>query len=373
MASTTLAHQLQPVLRKKENIPMEEKTTVCPHCGIYNTPTSKFCSHCAEPLHKAAESPLLHKDRKDEAACAQEGRTVAARGSEHDDPTIRDVSLSEKQRARLQNIVRADPELVVRSEVNRREQNEDSFQVCELLTPAASSTLRVLAIADGMGGHAYGEHVSREVLRTVSRALFEQCVVLPTLNELTTPFTLDAQKMSEILWHALEEANARVQQMVRSNKWGKAGSTVVIAVMLQNTLIAANLGDSPLFVYRQGSQSLKKITEDHTVAGVLVRKKIIPPEMARFHEGRSRLEFYVGADTLPKHPPVYQCTLNADDLVLLCSDGISGSLTLEQMEKLISAATEDLDAVADRLIAAALATDETDNQTLILWRSHPAL
>jgi serine/threonine protein phosphatase PrpC len=43
------------------------------------------------------------------------------------------------------------------------------------------------------------------------------------------------------------------------------------------------------------------------------------------------------------------------------------------MEKLISAATEDLDAVADRLIAAALATDETDNQTLILWRSHPAL
>jgi serine/threonine protein phosphatase PrpC len=346
---------------------VEEKTIVCPHCGTGNTPTSKFCSHCAERLPKPAESPLILKAGEADTVCEPESKPAG----EHDAPTVRNGSLSQKQRRRLQTTARGEPDLIVRSEVNRREQNEDSFQVYDLLTPAAPGGLQVLAVADGMGGHAYGEHVSREVLRTVSRALFEQCVVLPTLNELAPPFLLDAQKMSEILWQTLEEANARVQQMVRSNKWGKAGSTLVIGVILQNTLIAANLGDSPLFVYRHASQSLKKITEDHTVAGILVRKKLIPPEMARFHEGRSRLEFYVGADTLPKHPPLYQCTLAAGDLVLLCSDGISGCLMPDQMEKLISEATDDLKAVADRLIEAALATDETDNQTLILWRSHP--
>lgn len=338
---------------------MEEKKIVCPSCEKDNAPISKVCSSCGRPLPSTADGPLVLK-------AMPESGPGGERPSDYDDRTVRATSLSEQQKARRQ------PDPVVRSEVNQREQNEDSFQVYELLTPAAPGGLRVLAVADGMGGHAYGEQVSREVLRTASRALFEQCVVLPTLNELTAPFTLDAQKLSEILWHILEEANARVQQMVRSNKWGKAGSTLVMAVILNNTLVTANLGDSPLFLYRQASQSLKKITEDHTVAGVLVRKKIITPEMARFHEGRSRLEFFVGADTLPKRPPVYQCTLSPGDLVLLCSDGISGSLAQDRLEQLIVSSTGELEALADQLIEASLKAEETDNQTVIIWRYSPA-
>lgn len=352
---------------------MEEKKIICPFCELGNAPTSKFCSGCGRPLPSTADGPLVLKAAPASAARTPEGEPGAGRPPDYDDRTIRDSSLSEKQKTRLQPPARLQPDLVVRSEVNQRERNEDSFQVYELLTPAAPGGLRVLAVADGMGGHAYGEQVSREVLRTASRALFEQCVVLPTLNELVTPLKLDAQKISEILWHMLEEANARVQQMVRSNKWGKAGSTLVIAVILNTTLIAANLGDSPLFLYRQASQSLKKITEDHTIAGVLVRKKMITPEMARFHEGRSRLEFFVGADTLPKHAPVYQCTLSPGDLVLLCSDGISGSLAQDQLEHVISSSTGELETLADQLIEAALKAEETDNQTLILWRYDPAL
>lgn len=360
---------IMPVLRKKESIPVEEKKLLCLHCKAGNDPYSNFCSRCGWPLQKRDSGQLILKDAERPA----EGGASGGKNFEHDDKTIRDPSLSEKHRARVLSTASPHPDWVVRSEVNRREQNEDSFQVYELLTPAAPGGLKVLAIADGMGGHVYGEQVSREVLRTASRALFEQCVVIPTLNELAAPFTLDTQKISDILWHLLEEANARVQRMVRSNKWGKAGSTLVIAVILNNTLIAANLGDSPLFLYRRGSKSLKKITEDHTVAGVLVRKKMITPDMARFHEGRSRLEFFVGAETLPKHPPVYQCSLSPGDLVLLCSDGISGSLTLDQLENQLSAASTDLETTATHLIEAALQAQETDNQTLILWRYTPAL
>jgi protein phosphatase len=61
-------------------------------------------------------------------------------------------------------------------------------------------------------------------------------------------------------------------------------------------------------------------------------------------------------------------TLAAGDLLLLCSDGVSGRLPKEQMAEILASAGDDLDRAADDLIEAARAAGETDNQTLILWR-----
>lgn len=344
----------------------QDTKKTCPHCHAENAIATQTCHRCGFIwLSNVDTLPI----QPEENPRKTEDPLVAR----HDGKTIIDVSLSEKHKKHITaTLSNAHPGWAVRSEVNQREQNEDSFQIYELLTPASPDALKILAIADGMGGHAYGERVSREVLRTVSHALFEKCVVNPTLNELASPFTLDAQKIVEMLGNVLEEANARVQQMVRSNKWGRAGSTLVLAVILHDTLITTNLGDSPLFLYQSRSKKLRKITEDHTVAGVLVRKRIITPEMARHHEGRSRLEFYVGADSLPKYSPIYQCALVPGDLILLCTDGISGCLSLEQIEKMIGGFVDNLEALANRLIEASLEANETDNQTLILWRYSPA-
>lgn len=262
------------------------------------------------------------------------------------------------------------PQCVVCSETNQRENNEDSFQVLTLTPALGEPPVVVLGVADGMGGHAYGEHVSREALRKVSLSLFEQLIVEPSINRLETLAPLDKEKLSQALLSALEQANAHVRRMVEANKWGKAGSTIVVAAILHDTAVVTNLGDSPLFHYEASSGQLRKVTEDHTVTGVLLRAGMITPEMARYHEGRSRLEFYLGGANFPGEAPVHHIALATGDLLLLCTDGVTGSLLPEQVAEIVANSGDDLTGMAQRLIQASCEAGETDNQTLILWRHH---
>lgn len=261
---------------------------------------------------------------------------------------------------------------IVRSETNLRENNEDSFQIFQLLPIPGSSPMTILAVADGMGGHAYGEEVSREALRKISLSLFEQLVVDRSINKLKPEFNLDLQTLSKILMNALEQANFYVQRMAKNNNWGNAGSTIVIVMIWENHGIVGYLGDSPLFHYQPQQQKLTKITEDHTVAGVLLRGGLITPEMARVHEGKNRLEFYVGCTKLPRENPIHYINLTAGDILLLCSDGISSAFREEDLYKIISEYGGNLDKLGEYLIQQSYSLGETDNQTLILWH-HPQI
>lgn len=272
------------------------------------------------------------------------------------------------QVSRSANVQRHPPNCIVRSETNQRDNNEDSFQILEIVPTFGRSPVTVLAVADGMGGHAYGEEVSREALRKVSLALFEHLAVEPSLNRLQPALAADFKTVSQALINALEVANAHIQRMVKANKWGNAGSTIVVAAILEDTAVVAYLGDSPMFHYQTRYRKLVKVTEDHTVAGVLLRAGMITPEMARYHEGRSRLEFYVGCSNLPREAPVHQIALTPGDVLLLCSDGVSGSLAEEQIAKILAESGGNLALAAEHLLQIARQAGETDNQTLILWR-----
>jgi protein phosphatase len=267
----------------------------------------------------------------------------------------------------LGSIKEMQPQYTVRSETNQRQNNEDSFQVLPLAIAPGQKPLFVLSIADGMGGLAYGEKVSREALKKVSIALFEELVVEPSINCWQSLPPIDANRLSQALTNALEQANAHLRRMVEANKWGKAGSTIVVAGIIEDTAVVVNLGDSPLFHYQARSGQLTKVTQDHTVAGVLLRAELITPEMARYHQGRSQLEFYLGCPQLPPIP-AYQLKLAPGDLLLLCSDGISGTLLHEQIAAILAEPNSSLESIADSLLRVSREAGETDNQTLILWR-----
>jgi protein phosphatase len=257
----------------------------------------------------------------------------------------------------------------VRTDQNQRENNEDSFLVFSLQPDVGSPPLVLLAVADGMGGFAHGEDVSSEALRKISHALFECWVVGRRLNH-SAPCTAlpDVADLSAGLMEAIREANAHVRRMVEKGGWGKSGSTVVAAAIAGDALVAANLGDSPLFHYEARTTTLHKVTEDHTVAGVLLQAGLITPEMARFHEGRSRLEFYIGGANLPRQDPVQVRHLHAGDILLLCSDGVSGPLREEEIRAVLGSPHRNLEQMAEQLLELSRATGETDNQTLILWQ-----
>lgn len=262
------------------------------------------------------------------------------------------------------------PDYIVRSEINQRANNEDSFQIFSLIPGLTSSPIVILAIADGMGGLAHGEKVSQEALKKIGLSLFEELVIDRSINCLEKASRIDTKIFSQALINSIAKANTHIRRIVEVNKWGNAGSTIVIAAILADQAIVANLGDSPLFHYQISSGKLTQITEDHTVAGVLFRMGMITPQMMRYHEGRNQLEFYIGAYNLPKNLPLYKLNLADGDLLMLCSDGVNGNLLHKEIADIIADSVENLDRIANNLIIAANAAGSTDNQTLILWRFH---
>lgn len=266
------------------------------------------------------------------------------------------------------------PNYVVLSDQNQREDNEDSFLIAKFYPHGAKGPLTLLGIADGMGGHKYGEDVSREALRHTCLSLFEQLSVRSALNSLGTEEAFDVARLGTALLEAVEQTNAYVQRMILANKWGKAGSTIVVVAIYGDAARVVNLGDSPLFHYSVAEQTLKQVTIDHTVAGALMRAGLITPEMARIHEGSDRLEFFIGNEAMPRDAPVHEVSLSPGDLLLLCSDGISSALGLQQLQSVLgeaNTASKDvlqLDILAEQLLDASTASGESDNQTLILWR-----
>ncbi|MDJ0724596.1 MAG: protein phosphatase 2C domain-containing protein [Prochloraceae cyanobacterium] len=275
-------------------------------------------------------------------------------------------------RSYLKNNLGTSPVYEVLSRQNKRENNEDSFQVFSLTQSGDRPPIHILAVADGMGGHAHGEQASEQTLRKLSLSLFESLTVDSSINsppEKTLKITSD--RLSKNLQDALRSANEHIRRIVKQNDWGVSGSTVVVAAILENKAVIVNLGDSPLFHYQARQKHLTQITEDHTVAGILQSSGKITAEMARYHEGRSRLQFFVGCSHLPKELPTYKIELEPNDLLLLCSDGISGSLLPKDIVNIL-ASQKSLKQKSQALVDKALANKETDNQTLILWSHSPS-
>jgi serine/threonine protein phosphatase PrpC len=259
-------------------------------------------------------------------------------------------------------------EYVVCSEQNERDDNEDSFLVTFFLPRPEHPPMIVLALADGMGGLGHGEDASRETLRKFALTLFEQLVIAPSLNQQLAKPKVEADLLQHVLLDALDQVNQHILKLVEANHWEKAGSTIVAAVIADDQVVAVNVGDSPLYRFVERTGFLLRVTEDHTVAGALLRAGKITPAMARVHEGSLQLESYIGCRDLARERAAYRFQVSHNDLLLLCSDGISSSLSDDQIKEILAARGLSLESKAELLMKTALAGESTDNQTLILFR-----
>jgi protein phosphatase len=251
---------------------------------------------------------------------------------------------------------------VVRSEQNKRENNEDSFDCFWFSPRLAGDPLTVLMVADGMGGHEHGEDVSREALLAMKSYLIQH---ISYHNQAEAHLSLEG--LQKVMAGALAHTNFLVQYMVEDQGWQQAGSTLVAALIWRDALIAVNLGDSPLFHFRLQTQNLEQVTQDHSVTGILTAHHLITPDEAMSHQYRGQLQYYLGCPYLPDEFPLYVRWLQPGDLVLLCSDGVSGLLSPPEIADTLAETSWTLEQRADRLLELALAKEETDNQTLILW------
>ena len=222
----------------------------------------------------------------------------------------------------------------------RRELNEDTYH--------ADGELGLWLVADGMGGHEYGEVASALARETIVREI------------------RDGTPLEQSIRIADEEI-IRVSR--RRHDALPMGTTVVAARVRGNRFEVAWVGDSRVYLWRDGQ--LAQLSQDHSYVQELIANGAITHEQARSHPHRNVVTQALGV-TDPRNLNVETMSgeLQPGMQLLLCSDG----LTEEVDDRNISRVLAQLDCSAqecvDSLVAAALDGGGSDNVTVVLVRSH---
>lgn len=223
-----------------------------------------------------------------------------------------------------------------------RQNNEDNWSI--------EAALHVAMVADGMGGAQCGEVASAITVETVVEFLRH------------TPMSVEPGPVIE---EAIREANRRVLERARGDEsCNGMGSTVVVAFWDLPRLIVSNVGDSRAYLWRDGA--LSQLSYDQTLVNELrVRFGLSEQEVSNFPH-KNVLTMAVG--TSPELM-IRTCeqTLEPGDVVVLCSDGLSGPVSEPAIAATLSRDAP-LQYQAEQLINQAKANGGPDNVTVVLLR-----
>ena len=255
-----------------------------------------------------------------------------------------------------------------RTDVGRtREHNEDAFVVADLTTNDASlqpsvRTHRVgekgtlFMVADGMGGAAAGEIASQMATEVVLKELRENW--LPLEHPSTEAF-------ARCLKRAAQTANQMIHGYATSHQeYRGMGTTATIAGLLADTLYLAQIGDSRGYLVRDGVA--KQITKDQSLMQKLIEAGELTEEEAAQSERRNIILQALGPESTIKVDLTFQ-RLRRGDTLVLCSDGLSGQVTRDDIAQVVNE-EKDLVQACRRLIDMANTAGGPDNITVIIAR-----
>ncbi|HTS89184.1 MAG TPA: Stp1/IreP family PP2C-type Ser/Thr phosphatase [Gemmatimonadales bacterium] len=248
-----------------------------------------------------------------------------------------------------------------------REHNEDTFLVADLTRRVASLQPDVrehevgargslFMVADGMGGAAAGEVASRMAADLV---FTHMTTVWPDDAEVT------AQRFAYRMKEAVDLANSRIHVHAREHPEVRGmGTTATVAGIFGSDLYLAQVGDSRAYLIRKGE--ITQITKDQSLMQRLVEAGEITEEEAEQSERRNIILQALGPDPRVKVDLTWQ-PLRRGDLLVLCSDGLSGLVRKEEIAE-YAAKAADLADLCSRLIELANTRGGPDNITVIAAR-----
>lgn len=238
----------------------------------------------------------------------------------------------------------------------RRASNEDA-----LLVDAA---LGLFVVADGMGGHKAGEVAARLAIDAIREFIAQSAGT----QDITWPHGLDPKLSIDgnRLRTAVHLANTRVLEASEASAdYTGMGTTVVAALAGKDRLAFVGVGDSRVYVWRQGA--LTQLTQDDSwVATVLAREPGMTDTALAQHPMRHVLTSVIGAraDT---EPAVEERDFATGDVVLLCSDGLHGAMDASEAAALLGSCGA-VDEITSTLVNRALARGASDNVTAVVIR-----
>ena len=222
-----------------------------------------------------------------------------------------------------------------------RQRNEDSGFV----------SAQLIAVADGMGGHAAGEVASRiavEVLQTLSPALISADV--------------DEDSFEDLLMHSLHSIDAEISVVTEEEIEKRGMGTTLTALLIRDKYISLlHVGDSRC--YRLRGNTLEQLSNDHTVIQELLDQGAISLAEAAEHPQRSMLTQALRGDG-DVTPVLQMYEVKKGDRYLLCSDGLSGVLTEKEIK--VGLKKSDKDEAVKFLIDATYVNGAPDNVTVLI-------
>lgn len=213
-------------------------------------------------------------------------------------------------------------------------------------------------LSDGMGGYNAGEVASQICVDVVSESLSK---FKSTLSTNPDPDPVSA------LAEAIEAANCKIIETgaLRPECLGM-GATVVCAILLDHKLWFAHVGDSRLYLFRNGQ--LTQLTKDHSVGQEMSDAGVMSKEQARHYQGRGILTRAMGVE--PDVRPDVNCVeLKAGDVYVLCSDGLSDMVADNRLaDVLLKRRNTSCPTIGSALQAEALEAGGTDNVSTLVIR-----
>jgi len=232
--------------------------------------------------------------------------------------------------------------LAARSAIGlRRSGNEDS----------AITSANLIAVADGMGGHAGGEVASAIAIKELTK-----------LIPISQSIHIDADSIEDLLAQAMVDIDLEIARVANDDPELRGMGTTLTALLLHEDRIALmHIGDSRAYRLRDGE--LEQLSLDHTVLQELIDQGKLTIAEANDHPQRSLLtQVLMGSGNLDPVLVVYE--RKAGDRYLLCSDGLSSVLSNKEIKSLLKKNKRE-DAVA-ALVDATYINDAPDNVTVIV-------
>lgn len=238
----------------------------------------------------------------------------------------------------------------------QRELNEDSIFTFATVIAGNSSNppLGLFIIADGMGGHQYGEIASNTAIRSISGYVMKKFH-----NSL---FTIPTQPVDESLQEIIQAGIMEAQRAVLREAPG-SGTTVTAALVLGQQLTIAHVGDSRAYLL-YNHQRMEAITRDHSLVRRLEELGQITAAEAAVHPQRNVLYRAIGqGENLESD--VTTTPFPIGGYLLICSDGLWGVVPDEEMLRIVYT-TPNIQSACQELVAAANAAGGPDNISVIL-------
>ena len=233
--------------------------------------------------------------------------------------------------------------------------NQDNLFAIQAMraTPQGQQPVGLFIVADGMGGHANGQEASRLAVQTISD------LVVPAMLRVNE----DEDDFSELLRDGIHRANLALYQRNRQQP-EMMGTTVTAALVVNTTAYIANVGDSRTYRYRAG-EGLKQITRDHSVVARLVEDGVISREDVYEHPKRNQIYRCLGEHSTVEIDSFVE-TVQATDVLLLCSDGLWEMVRDPDINKIITSSATHPSQISSMLVQAALSGGGADNISVVV-------